>query len=536
MRRIFGVERVFKKILIANRGEVAIRIIRACRELGIKCASVYSEADKYSLHVKLADEAYYLGPSEPRASYLNMEKIIEIATKIGADAIHPGYGFLSENAEFARMCDKNGIVFIGPSPEVISLTGDKLQAKVMAKRADVPVIPGSLTPIEKLSKALDLVEEIGFPVLLKPADGGGGIGMKIARNKLELEKLFPIAQQEAYNAFGSKRLIIERVIENAKHIEMQIIADKYGNKIWLGERDCSIQRRYQKLIEETPSPVISKDKREELGELALKFINSVGYDSVGTVEFLYSGGNFYFLEVNARLQVEHGITEIVTGVDLVKEQILLASGEELSYKQDDISIRGWAIEARIIAEDPSRGFAPSPGKITFYDEPGGIGVRVDSYVYEGFEVPPYYDPLIAKLIVWGNSRLEAIQRLKRSVSEYFIGGIKTNIPIIQRIVNEREFIDGSYTTSFLTEKLPRFQEELREEELRIASVIAALLVSEKINHETVSNKVKADKHRKIISALYSRSINAGVMNSVIQVTRWGRRLSSWRRAAYNFSH
>ncbi len=536
MRRIFGVERVFKKILIANRGEVAIRIIRTCKELGIKCASVYSEADKHSLHVKFADEAYYLGPPEPKSSYLNKEKIIEIAIRIGADAIHPGYGFLSENSEFARMCKKNGIVFIGPNPEVISLTGDKLQAKVVAKKAGIPIIPGSLSPIEKLSKALDLVEEIGFPVLLKPADGGGGIGMEIARSKSEFEELFTIAQQEAYNAFGSKRLIIEKVIKNAKHIEMQIIADKHGNRIWLGERDCSIQRRYQKLIEETPSPVISRSKREELGELALKFIDSVGYDSIGTVEFLYSGGNFYFLEVNARLQVEHGITEIVTGVDLVKEQIKLASGKELSYKQDDISIHGWAIEARIIAEDPSRGFAPSPGKITFYDEPGGIGVRVDSYVYEGFEVPPYYDPLIAKLIVWGNSRLEAIQRLKRGVSEYFIGGIKTNIPIIQRIVNEREFMDGSYTTSFLTEKLPKFQEELKEEELRVASVIAALLVSEKVNHDAVSGKVGGSRPKKIISTLYSRSMNTSIMNSVIQVTRWGRGISSWKRATYNFSH
>ena len=520
---------MFRKILVANRGEIAIRVIRACKELGIKCVSIYSDADKNALHVRFADEAYHIGPSNPLESYLNIERIIDVAIKAGVDAIHPGYGFLSENSIFARECEKNGIVFIGPNPRAIELAGDKLKAKQMAKKAGLPVIPGPLEPVTDIERAVRAAERIGYPVIIKPADGGGGIGMKIAHNEEQLRSLFDISQQEAMNAFGSDRVIVEKVIQGAKHIEMQIVMDKNGDGVWLGERDCSIQRRHQKLIEETPSPVISKEEREKIGELALKFSEAIEYDNVGTVEFLYRNGEIYFLEMNTRLQVEHGITELVTGIDLVKEQIKIAKGSALGYTQRDVEIRGWAIEARILAEDPANGFVPSPGKVTFYKEPGGIGVRVDSYIYEGYEIPPYYDSLVAKLIVWGANRFEAIHRLERGISEFMIGGVKTNIPLIRKIINEEEFLVGNYTTEFLNSKLDKLTRELRLEEQKMIAALAVVLAMNKDSLTSGSLK----RVLKMPKALYHHNAEISISKRMLQYVKWGKNISRWRRVSFN---
>lgn len=522
---------MFKKILIANRGEIAVRIIRACRELGIQCAAIYSTADKNSLHVKLADEAYEIGPPDPLQSYLDIDKIIELAMRVKADAIHPGYGFLSENPKFALACEKNGIIFIGPKSNVLENAGDKLKARTKISKAGVLVIPGTLRTIDNLKEATKIAKRLGFPVVIKPADGGGGIGIRIARNARELKKYFREARQEAFKAFGSDRVYIEKVICRAKHIEMQIVADNYGNIVWLGERDCSIQRRHQKIIEETPSPALNDDEREKLGELAIKAAKAIDYNNVGTVEFLYKDGKFYFLEINARLQVEHGITEIVTGIDLVHEQVRLAYGEELGFSQKDVKIRGWAIEARITAEDPLHQFAPSPGKIIYYEEPGGMGIRVDSHLYRGYEIPPFYDSLISKLIAWGRNRTEAIKRLRRGLSEYIISGIKTTIPLLRKITETEEFLNGTYDTMFLTSKLKDFIEEIIEEEYRKMAAIAAIMV---INNNISAQKSQQKKEAGSTNSKKSRSPNIGYV--VHQLSRWAKKISSWKKSSFFTSY
>lgn len=521
---------VFKKILIANRGEIAVRLIRACRELKIKCVTVYSAVDKNALHVKLADEAYEVGPPDPMKSYLNMDKIIEVALKVNADAIHPGYGFLSENKDFAKKCEEEGISFIGPSPHVLGLAGDKSKAKEIAKKAGVPIIPGTEKPINTIKEAIRVSRRISYPVLIKPVDGGGGIGMRIARNEKELRRSFKDSQMESLKAFGSDRISIEKVIEGAKHIEMQIVADNYGDAVWLGERDCSIQRRYQKIIEEIPSPILSDEERKLLGEYALRIADAMNYNNVGTVEFLYKDGQFYLLEVNARLQVEHGITELVTGIDLVKEQIRLAYGEELKREQGDIKSNGWAIEARITAEDPINNFIPAPGKVLHYEEPGGIGVRVDSGIYQGYTIPPYYDSLVAKVMVWGSSRIEAVQRMKRSLSEFVIAGVRTTIPLIIKIVETWEFQNGVYDTTFLSNNLDRFKEELIEEEHKKIAALAALLT---INPSFL---LQQNRNPKIVPKNNGGYKHSGVEQSsnyvLHQIVKWSKKISPWRRSRF----
>lgn len=465
---------VFNKILIANRGEIAVRVIRAARELGIKTVAIYSEADRESLHVSLADEAYLIGPPEPLESYLNIDKIIEVAIRSGADAIHPGYGFLAENASFVKEVKKVGLVFIGPDPEPMKAMGDKLEARKTALKVHAPVVPGTFNPISNLNELEKVADEIGYPLLIKPAGGGGGIGMKIVWNKEELESLFEISKSEALAAFGSTEVYVEKYLKRPRHIEFQIAADNYGNYVYFYERECSIQRRYQKLIEESPSVALNDDLRREMGEFAIKIASKAKYNNLGTVEFLFTRDGYYFLEMNTRLQVEHGVTEMISGVDLVKLQILIAGDKKLDIAQEEIKARGWAIEARINAENVYDNFTPSPGKIRHYREPGGPGVRVDSGVYSGYEVPKYYDPLIAKLIVWGESRREAISRMKRALSEFTITGIETTIPLHKEIFSDPDFQSGNIHTRYLEDKLDRFVEKLNKEllkKLAVASIV-----------------------------------------------------------------
>lgn len=516
---------VFSKVLVANRGEIAVRIIRACRELGIKCATIYSSIDKNSLHVKLADEAYEIGPPDPLDSYLAIDKIINLALRINADAIHPGYGFLSENPRFAKECEKNGIIFIGPKSSVLALTGNKLKARSIVAKAGVPIIPGTLRHINDSEEAVKIANRLGYPVVLKPVDGGGGIGMRVVRNARELRKKFEDARLEAFKAFGSDKIYIEKVIPRAKHIEMQIISDNYGNLVWIGERECSIQRRHQKLLEETPSPALNEEERRRLGELATKVAQTINYNNIGTVEFLFDGYDFYFLEVNARLQVEHGITEITTGIDLVQQQLLIAAGEEIKLKQGEIERRGWAMEVRITAEDPLGDFAPSPGKIVYYKEPGGMGIRVDSYLYPGYQVPPYYDALVAKLISWGRTREEAIRRMRRGLSEFVIGGIRTTIPLLRKIINSKEFLDGTYTTTFLQDNWNKFKQELIEEEnKRLAALVASMIITNNI--DKIDMKINKPRSKP------KRDLNVSYV--IHQLNRWTRKLSPWRKASFYY--
>ncbi len=470
-----------KKILIANRGEIAVRIIRAIREMELSPVVVYSDADKLSLHVRLADEAYYIGESPSSQSYLLGDRIIETAKKAGADAIHPGYGFLAENAEFAKMVKKAGIIFIGPEPDAIIQMGSKTRSREIMKAAGVPIVPGTTEPINKIEDLKKIASEIGFPVLLKASAGGGGKGMRKVEKVEELEKSYERATSEATSSFGDPDVYIEKYIEEPHHIEIQILADNSGNTIYLGERECSVQRRYQKIIEETPSPFITDKIRKEMGDIAVKAAKAVNYRNAGTVEFIVDKNqNFYFLEMNTRLQVEHPITEMVTGIDLVKEQIKIASGEDLSFKQDDIKPRGSSIECRIYAEDPFNNFSPSPGKIIEYVSPaGGIGVRDDSGVYEGFEVPIFYDPLISKLVTWGRDREEAINRMKRALFEYRIAGIKTSIPYFLQIFENKEFLSGNYTTS-LIERIESVKVE-NPEDYEFVALLAAGLRSMEMN-------------------------------------------------------
>jgi len=445
--------KLFKKILIANRGEIAVRIIRTCRELGIRTVAVYSDIEKESMHVRLADEAVCIGPARSSYSYLNIPAILSAAEITDSEAIHPGYGFLAENPHFAEACATSGITFIGPSSENIRLGGDKARARQTMKRRGIPVVPGSEGPVTSEEIALKAARKVGFPVILKASAGGGGKGMRIVREESELEQAFHLAQREALTAFGNSELYLEKFIPVMRHIEVQIMADSKGNVIHLGERDCSIQRRHQKLIEEAPSPVSTEKFRKKIGELAVKAARAMKYRNVGTVEFIVEpDGAIYFMEINTRVQVEHPVTEAITGVDIIKEQIKLAAGLPLEYKQSSIKPCGHSIECRINAEDPER-FIPSPGRITFFYQPGGPGVRTDTAVYSGWVVPSHYDSLIAKLIVHGKTREEAIEKMRRALGEFVIEGIKTTIPFHKKVLNHPDFISGDFTTGFVEKML-----------------------------------------------------------------------------------
>lgn len=438
---------MFEKVLIANRGEVALRIHRACREMGIKTVAVHSEADANAMHVRLADEAVCIGPARSVDSYLNKPAIISAAIITGADAIHPGYGFLSEDADFAEMVEKHGIKFIGPSAAQIRMMGDKLTARAAAKKAGLPLIEGS-PELKSVKDALEWANKIGYPVIIKAKDGGGGKGMKTAFNDEEITEAFNMAKAEAKAAFPSDAVYMEKYLQKPRHIEMQVLADNYGNVVHLGERDCSIQRNNQKVLEECPSPALNQKQREEIGETVRNAIAKIGYTNAGTLEFLFEDDKFYFLEMNTRLQVEHPITEAVSGIDIVREQIRIASGATLGYTQKDITFSGHAIECRINAEDPET-FVPCPGKITEWHAPGGLGVRVDSEIYSGYTIPPYYDSMIAKLIVHGKTRNSALMRLRRALDEFVVMGVKTTIPLQQDIISQAEFIDGQYNIHWL---------------------------------------------------------------------------------------
>ncbi|MBN1106043.1 MAG: acetyl-CoA carboxylase biotin carboxylase subunit [Deltaproteobacteria bacterium] len=440
---------MIKKILVANRGEIAVRVMRACREMGIASTAVYSEADANALFVKYANEAICIGPPPARASYLNIEKVVEVATQSGADAIHPGYGFLAENPEFARACEQAGITFIGPSSRVIELMGDKIEARREMRKAGVPVVPGTEECVLDPGQAADLAREIGYPVIIKPSGGGGGIGMTIVAHEAELTNALRSTQAIATTTFGLCDVYMEKYLPHPRHIEFQILGDSTGNTIHLGERECSIQRRHQKLIEESPSPAVTPEMRAEMGAIAARAARLVGYEGAGTMEFLFSDGNFYFLEVNARVQVEHPVTEMVTGVDIVKEQIRIASGLPLSIRQEDVRMNGSAMECRINAEDPLNDFEPCPGKLKAYHPPGGAGIRVDDGVYAHYTIPPYYDPMISKIIAWGRHRDETIRRMQRALYEYVIVGIRTNMAFHKAVMGNPRFVKGELETHFI---------------------------------------------------------------------------------------
>lgn len=442
---------MIKRLLIANRGEIAVRIIRACKEMGIETVAVYSEADKEALHVQLADEAYCIGPAPSTESYLNTANVLSVAKLTACDAIHPGYGFLAENADFAELCRECNIIFVGPSPEAISKMGTKDIARTTMKEAGVPIVPGSDGVIEDIEEAKRIAQEIGYPLIIKATAGGGGRGIRVAKNEQELINGINITQQEALTAFGNPGVYLEKYIEDFRHVEIQVVADQHGNVIHLGERDCTIQRRLQKLIEETPSPAIDAEMREKMGQAAVQAAKAVDYSGAGTVEFIYDHRQhkFYFMEMNTRIQVEHPVTEMVTGVDLIKEQIHVASGKELSIAQEDVQYNGWSIECRINAENPEKNFMPSPGKVDIYLPPGGMGVRVDSGVYPGYTIPPFYDSMVAKVIVHGATREEAIARMKRALEEFVIEGVHTTIPFHLNLLENETFVNGDFNTKFL---------------------------------------------------------------------------------------
>ncbi len=440
-----------KKVLIANRGEIAVRIIRACKELDIETVAVYSEADREALHVQLADESYCIGPRSSKDSYLNYSNIISVAKLTGCDGIHPGYGFLAENAEFAELCEECDITFIGPTSQAIKSMGIKDVAKETMQKAGVPTVPGSKGIVETVEDALQVAEEIGFPVIIKATAGGGGKGIRVAKNKEELIKGIQVTQKEAAAAFGNPGVYLEKYIEIFRHVEIQVLADSYGNTVHLGERDCSIQRRMQKLVEEAPSPALSEELRAEMGEAAVKAAKAVGYRSAGTVEFIFDHINqkFYFMEMNTRIQVEHPVTEMITGIDLIKQMLKVASGEKLPFEQKDIKLNGWAIECRINAENPEKNFMPSPGLVDFYLPPGGLGVRVDSAVYPGYNIPPFYDSMVAKLITYAETREEAIAKMKRALGEFAVHGVDTTISFHEKLMNHEVFVSGDFDTKFL---------------------------------------------------------------------------------------
>jgi acetyl-CoA carboxylase biotin carboxylase subunit len=452
---------MIQKILIANRGEIALRIIRACRELGIKTLAVYSEADVQSLHVQLADEAICIGGPKSADSYMRADRIISAAEIADVDAIHPGYGFLSENSKFAEQCESCNIRFIGPKSQTIRIMGDKAVARQTVKKVGVPTVPGSDGPVDSESEATKVARKIGYPIIIKAVAGGGGRGMRIAHNDVSFAKEYHVARAEAEKTFNNASVYIEKYIQNPRHIEFQILADGHGNVVHLGERDCSVQRRHQKLIEESPSPFLTSDLRKKMGKAAIRAAAAAEYENAGTIEFIVdSKGEFYFIEMNTRIQVEHPVTEEITGIDLIKEQIRIASGEKLNFDQKDVEFRGHAIECRINAEDPARGFAPSPGTIGLYYAPGGHGVRVDSHVYSGYTIPPYYDSLIGKLIAHGDNRKMALERMYRALSEYLIRGIETTIPLHKAILSDPIFIAGKATTGYLEEFLSRTPPDL----------------------------------------------------------------------------
>lgn len=441
---------MFSKILVANRGEIAVRVIRACKELGIRTVAVYSEADRASVHVRIADEAICIGGPRPEQSYLNIPSIISASEIADVDGIHPGYGFLSQNAHFAEICESCNITFIGPSPKSTRLLGDKLAAKDLVRKAGIPIIPGSMSAIKNKEEAIRTAKRIGYPVIIKAAEGGGGRGMRVCHNDVRLVSALMTCQAEAQANFGNSDVFVEKYLDEPKHIEFQILADRYGHTIHLGERDCTIQRKHQKLIEESPSPVVDAKLRRKMGDLAVRVAKAANYATVGTVEFLLDkSGAFFFIEMNTRIQVEHPVTEWVTGFDLIKEQIRMAAGETLRVKQDDVKMEGWAIECRINAEDPRNGFAPSPGKITDFQPPGGPGVRLDTHVYSGYEVPPYYDSLLAKLIVKGETRQEAIRVMQRALDEFVIEPMPTTITLHRQIFGDPTFWRGQLATNYL---------------------------------------------------------------------------------------
>ncbi len=445
---------MFSKVLIANRGEIALRIIRACQELNIKTVAVYSKADKDNLHVRMADESVCIGKPPANQSYLNIPNIIAAAVNTGAEAIHPGYGFLAENAYFAELCETNGIKFIGPKSQVINLMGDKVKARELAASVGVPLVPGSAGAVKDIAEGVDIAEKIGYPVMIKASAGGGGKGMRLAHSRAGLQEALTMARMEAQAAFGNDEVYIEKYIEEPRHIEIQILGDEHGHIVYLGERDCSLQRRNQKLLEECPSSFVDEDLRAQMGAVAVKAAAAAGYYSAGTIEFLVDKHkNYYFIEMNTRIQVEHPVTEMVTGIDIVKEQIKIAAGERLPYQQKDIHMRGWAIECRINAEDPAYDFRPSPGTVEQYLLPGGPGIRVDSAVYPGYTIPPYYDSMIAKLIVWGQTREEAIARMKRALQEFTVKNVATTIPFHLKVLDNAFFQRGEVYTNFIQRRM-----------------------------------------------------------------------------------
>jgi acetyl-CoA carboxylase biotin carboxylase subunit len=465
---------MFNKILIANRGEIAVRVIRACHEMGIAAVVVYSDVDRAALHVRKADEAYPIGAAAATESYLNIQKILDVAARSGVDAIHPGYGFLSENAKFARACADAGVKFIGPTAAAMDAMGSKTQARQAMERAGVPIVPGTSRGLESVEQAEEVATRIGYPVMLKAAAGGGGKGMRLVHEPADLKSALEGARSEAERSFGDSEVYIEKAIVNPRHIEMQILADEHGSTVYLGERECSIQRRHQKVVEEAPSPIVDADMRRRMGEVAVRVAQAAGYTNAGTVEFLVDAEkNFYFLEMNTRLQVEHPVTELVTGLDLVQLQIRIAAGERLPFTQSDVLIRGHAIECRIYAEDPDNNYFPSPGKITLLLAPSGPGIRRDSGMYEGWTVPMDYDPLLAKLIGYGSDREQAIGRLTRALNEYFVGGIKTNISLFRRILSDPDFRAARLDTGFLDRMLKRKQDAPVDENAAEVAAIAA---------------------------------------------------------------
>lgn len=479
------------KVLVANRGEIALRIMRSCRELGIKSVAVYSDVDRTSMHVRYADQAFHIGPAASAESYLNIEKIIEVAKKSKVDAIHPGYGFLSENAEFSKRCQEEGIIFIGPTPEVISTMGDKITARQTMIDGGVPVVPGTKENLNNDETALKVVREIGLPVMIKASAGGGGKGMRMVDKEENILSALRAAKSEARSAFGDDSVYVEKYISSPHHIEFQILGDQHGNVVHLCERECSVQRRHQKVVEETPSPLMTPELREKMGEAAVAAAKAVNYYGAGTIEFLADNDhNFYFLEMNTRLQVEHPITERTTGYDLVKQQILIAEGQKLNIKQEEVFQFGHAIECRIYAEDTDNNFMPSPGLITHITEPMGLGVRTDGYVYEGYEIPIHYDPMISKLIIWARTREEAIERMRRALYEYKITGVKTSIKFLERIMDCRDFREGTYDTHFIqdNEEFLLADDEAKQQFEDLAIVTAFLDYHHKLKNAQVGQE------------------------------------------------